>query len=312
MGVPAGFPVRRLEPGLDPLHGPGEIARSLHFARSRAGREGGIDDSPARAMDSGPAFEGVDANPAVVRQSDESEGQRPGAPSNPHGDEVVPISSGSGRSALRPRRSRSVGPEQFGDLAHLAFIVAGDDQPARPEPPHLRVALSCAVKISAQPIRARRAAGADPFLVIAFAFRGHLSLHDVASEVRTKLPSVPRSNPRIIEVEHRASAVESALITAATFCRIGSDSIASRRACRPRRSEAPPRRRKWRRWGSASAWMTSQSRMIAARLSVSRSTPLEASGPYSPLYLLGRPDCLRPPPRGARAYGGTRHIPYRR
>src|SRR5690606_1319593 len=63
-----------------------------------------------------------------------------------------------GRDRLDPVRT-----EQFADFPYLAFIVAGDDQLAGQQlVGHRPVALSCAAKMSAQPMRARRSRRSSP------------------------------------------------------------------------------------------------------------------------------------------------------
>ena len=64
---------------------------------------------------------------------------------------------------IRGDRLDTIGAEKAADFADLAGIMAGDDQPAALQSPRQRpVALSCAAKISAQPIRARRSSRNSP------------------------------------------------------------------------------------------------------------------------------------------------------
>src|SRR6185436_15431292 len=90
------------------------------------------------------------------------------------------------RDRLDPVRA-----EQRSDLAYLALIVTGDDEPACRQPPHRPVALSCAAKISAQPIRARRSSRSSPSSSKHSPSAVICDSTSSPSPVSTKLPSQP-------------------------------------------------------------------------------------------------------------------------
>src|SRR5204862_3582103 len=76
------------------------------------------------------------------------------------------------------------------DLAQLAGVVSGDDELAA-DRPHRPVAFSCAVKISEQPMRARRSRRSKPSSSKVSPSAVSCASTIAPSAVSTKLPSLP-------------------------------------------------------------------------------------------------------------------------
>ena len=105
----------------------------------------------------------------------------PGAPSNRHCRRRCCRSlPAPGGPALRRRRRRCrAAPSARAISRSLPAIMGGDDQLVA-DRPHRPVALSCAAKISAQPIRARRSSRSRPSSSKRLALGRHLRLDDRA------------------------------------------------------------------------------------------------------------------------------------
>ena len=165
----------------------------LDLAGARLGRDARIGERPARREDARPVAERLDAQAAVVGQRGQA-GKVGGGARLQIGivDEGGADLVGLGQVELGRRdRLDAIGAEQVGDLAHLARIVAGDDQPAGLELPHRPVALSCAAKISAQPIRASRSSRSSPSSSKHSPSAVICASTSLPSSVSTKLPSQP-------------------------------------------------------------------------------------------------------------------------
>ena len=138
MGVAAGVGAERLELVMDPLHRQVEVALAADLAGAGLGRTLRIGQRPARGEDARPVAERLDAEAAVVGERRQAAEIGGGARLqigivDEGGADLV----GLGQIELGRRdRLDAVGAEQFADLAHLAFVVAGDDQPAGSELPH--------------------------------------------------------------------------------------------------------------------------------------------------------------------------------
>ena len=165
MGGAARLGAERFQLVLDAAHGAAEIALAFDTAWIGGRIDMRIDQRPARREDAGPVAERLDAQAAVVGERGEAGKIGGGARLEigiVHEGDAGLLGLGQvelgGRDRLDP-----VGAEQVANLAHLAFIVTGDDQPAGRElAGHRPVARSCAAKISPQPMRARRSRRSSP------------------------------------------------------------------------------------------------------------------------------------------------------
>ena len=165
------------------------------FAGPGLGRHARIGERPAGREDAGPVAERLDAQAAVVGERGQAGKIGGGA-----GLQIGIVDEG-GADLVRlgqvqlggGDRLDAIGAEQVADLAHLAFIVAGDDQLAGTEAGALTGRSPCPApaKISAQPIRARRSRRSSPSSSKHSPSAVIWVSISLPSSVRTKLPSQP-------------------------------------------------------------------------------------------------------------------------
>src|SRR5688500_16423605 len=193
MGVAARVGAKRLQLFPDAAHRAAEIALAGDLAGIGFGRNPRVDEGPARREDAGSVAQGCDAEAAVV-----GERRQAGKVGGRARLQIRVVDEGGAdlvrlRQFELRRRDRldAIGTEQVDDLADLAFIVAGDDEPPRLEPSHRPVTLSWAVKISAQPIRASLSSRSNPSSSKHSPSAAICASTSLPSSVSTKLPSQP-------------------------------------------------------------------------------------------------------------------------